>query len=533
MTEPTPAPRLARWLCFAALALAAGVLHHLEVVSLLGWAPRPFDEALVPILLGLLVVGHGALLAVPARLRGEALLLTSLACGLLVSAAFTAFGVAWTLAYRRVLWSGARPAVTVLFPIATLLALFALADATHFPTWTAAHPWTAMVSSLFALGWFLRALVVWHEARIGGARPTRREFLGYFMFAPFALTPVYMLALPRLAAVTDGVRQLDPAVQRSGARWLAYGLGLQAALTLLGHVGLDPNVGLAAALHARDWPLVVPLLVLAYPVRAVLSACGAGAVLLGLTRCFGVAMTPAFRAPLCADGVADWWRRYNIHFRDLLVDLFWYPVAMRFRRRPIVAGYVGCAVVFLLGTVPLHLPKRVAQFGSPYQWPWGVMGECVVMTLLVGTALALARRRTPEPRWAALRFARRCGRRAGAWVAVCFATLVVGYQLDYRLRDQPWEQAAAALERATSPSELAALVPDLEALVAEAPRLSPRRAALARALHGAGDPIGALHQLALAHAFAPAPTLGDQWALTRAEVALDATGRPAWLEASR
>ena len=64
-------------------------------------------------------------------------------------------------------------------------------------------------------------------------------------------------------------------------------------------------------------------------------------MLLGLTRCFGVAMTPAFRAPLCADGVADWWRRYNIHFRELLVDLFWYPVAMRFRRRPIVAGYVG------------------------------------------------------------------------------------------------------------------------------------------------------------------------------------------------
>ncbi|MBK7073427.1 MAG: hypothetical protein IPH44_14105 [Myxococcales bacterium] len=158
MTDRAPEPRrLIRWASFAALALAAGALHRLGVVSLLGWAPRPFGEELVPILLGLLVIGHGALLAVPARLRGEALLLTSLACGLLVSAAFTAFGVAWTLAYRRVLWSGARPAVTVLFPIATLLALFALADATHFPAWTAAHPWTSMVSYLFALGWFLRA----------------------------------------------------------------------------------------------------------------------------------------------------------------------------------------------------------------------------------------------------------------------------------------------------------------------------------------------------------------------------------------
>ncbi len=521
MTDRAPEPRrLIRWASFAALALAAGALHRLGVVSLLGWAPRPFGEELVPILLGLLVIGHGALLAVPARLRGEALLLTSLACGLLVSAAFTAFGVAWTLAYRRVLWSGARPAVSVLFPIATLLALFALADATHFPAWTAAHPWTSMVSYLFALGWFLRALVVWHEARIGGARPTRLEFLGYFMFAPFALTPVYMLALPRLAVVTDGVRRLDADVQRSGLRWLAYGLALQAALTLIGHVGLDPNVGLAEALRARDWLRVLPLVILVYPVRAVLYACGAGALLLGLTRCFGVAMAPAFRAPLLADGVADWWRRYNIHFRDLLVDLFWYPVAMRLRRRPVLAGYVGCAVVFLLGTVPLHLPKRVAQFGSPFQWPWGVMGECLVMTLLVGTALALARRRTPEPRRAALRIARRWGRRAGAWAAVCVATLVVGYQIDYRLRDQPWEQAAAALERATTPIELAALVPDLERLVAEAPRLPARRAALARALFGAGDPTGARHQLALAHAFAPEPSLGEQWALGRADAAI-------------
>ena len=103
---------------------------------------------------------------------------------------------------------------------------------------------------------------------------------------------------------------------------------------------------------------------------------------------------------------------------------------------------------------------------------------------------------------------------------MCVATLVVGYQIDYRLRDQPWEQAAAALERATTPIELAALVPDLERLVAEAPRLPARRAALARALFGAGDPTGARHQLALAHAFAPAPSLGEQWALGRADAAI-------------
>lgn len=514
--------RVRAWLGFAALATIAGVLHELGVLPLIGWVPRPTGDATVPWLLALLVAGHGVQLAVPPRYRSATLLATSLACGLVVSVPFTAFGVGWTLAYRRILWSRLRPAITILFPIFTLAALVALADAADAPARVAAHPWLATVCALFALNWFLRALVVWHEARSGAPQPPVIDVLGYFLFAPYALIPPYMLALPRLALVREGVTRLDPAVQRSGLRWLSYGVALQAALTVVDRLGLSPVRAHLDALQAGDWARAVPLAIVVYPVWAVVTACAAGALLVGLTRSFGVAMGPAFQAPLLARGVADWWRRYNTHFRDLLVDLFWLPIALRYRRRPILLGYLGCAAVFLLGSVPLHWVRPAAELSTPWSFPWNIAAECVVMTLLVGTSLALEHRRkrrrtarTSSPLRTVLIVAR-------TWLAICAVTYALGYGVQYQVRFAPWLALSARLDAVTAPAEAAALIRGLERVVAEHPREPARRAALARALALAGRTDDARHQLALAHAFAAAPTttLADVRALARADAAI-------------
>jgi hypothetical protein len=307
---------------------------------------------------------------------------------------------------------------------------------------------------------------------------------------------------------------------RSGARWMAYGLALQAVLALIGRLGLDPRQLLEAPLRARDWAAVAPLALLFYPIRTVVDAVGCGAFLLGLTRSFGVAMGPAFVAPLLSRGVGDWWRRYNVLFRELIVDLFWYPVALRLRRHPVLAGYAGCAAVFLLGSVPLHWPKAIALAGSPYSFPWGVTAECAVMTVLVGTSLALDRRRrraSPPPRplriWA---------QRAATWVVVCAVVVGVDYQIDHRVRTRPWEQAAAriavldARTGADVAGDAAALVPGLSGLVAERPRDPHRRATLALAHALAGDQPSARRELRLARAFARRPSFTDARALARA-----------------
>lgn len=493
--------RLARWLAFAALAGAAAALHAAGIVSLRSWAPRSYADELVPILLALLVAGQAARLRVAPPLRPLVVLLTSLACGAVATPIATLLGVLWALAYRRVLWSRAPALVKLGFPLATLVAVLAAADAAHFPDFAAANPWTGALASVFVFVWFFRALVVWTEAHQGAAPPTRLEILTYFLFAPFTLVPPYMLALPRLSLVTAGLGTDDPAVERSGLRWLLYGLVLQVIVAELARLGLDFHQAVEPRLRAGEW-IALPLLVANVPLLSVLDAVGRGAVLVGLTRCLGVPMGPAFHAPLYARGIADWWRRYNTHFRDLLVDLFWYPVVLRLRRRPVLAGYVGCAAVFMLGSTPLHWAKPAALTGSPFSFSWGCAAECVVMTLLVGTALALERRRSRRAARQLPGPARIWAHRVATWVLVCATMTGVGHFGDYLVRIRPWERASAELAVAGSPGAAAALVPRLRRLVAEQPRIPARRLALARALELAGDLTGAARERALARTFA-------------------------------
>ncbi len=491
--------RQGRWLAFAALAAAAGALHANGLVLLRSWAPRSYGDHLVPVLLALLVAGQAVRLRAPPRLRPLVVLLMSLACGAVATPIATALGIAWTLAYRRLLWSRAPAWVTLGFPVATLVAVLAAADAAHFPDFAAANPWTGALASVFVFVWFFRALVVWTEAREGAPTPTRLEILAYFLFAPFTLVPPYMLALPRLSLVTAGMTTDDPAVERSGLRWMLYGLVLQVVVASLARMGFDFHQAVEPRLRAGDWT-AFPLLVANVPLLGVLDSVGRGAVLVGLTRSLGVPMGPAFHAPLLARGIADWWRRYNTHFRDLLVALFWYPVVLRLRRRPVLAGYLGCAAVFLAGSAPLHWPKPAALAGSPFSFSWGIAAECAVMTLLVGSALALERRRLRRPRPAAGP-ARRWAHRVATWLLVCATMTGVGHFGDYLVWIRPWERASAEVARLESPEQAAALVPRLRRLVREQPRVPARRLALARALDLAGDPAGAARERALAHAF--------------------------------
>ena len=491
----------------AAAVMVAGALYGVGVVTLVAWAPRPVDDDAVPWLLATLVAGVGAVAATPPRWRLHVMLIASVAAWALVSPAVIAFGVPWALGFRAIVWSRWRPAVTVLYPVATLIAVLVAADAAHFPRLVAARPWLWVIAHAFAISWFLRALVVWHEARTGALRPTGVEVLTYFFLAPFAVVPPYMLALPRLRTVVDGVRQFDPAVVRTAVPWLGYGLAVQAALAAAGALAVDPQAHLIAALRAGAWARALPLAIVVYPVRAVFEACGAGALVLGLVRACGVPMLPAFDRPLLARSVAEWWRRYNTHFRGLLVDLFWTPTALRLRRHPVLAGYAGCAAVFLLGSVPLHWPKQAALHASPWSFPWSTLAESAIMTIVVGTALALERRR--RGRAAAPGRARAWLERGRTWAVVCVAILAVGYQIDYRVRIAPYERLAARARAIASAADAAALVAPLEAAVDERPSDPLRRVTYAQVLIVAGEPVRGLRQLAIAAAFATRSELAD------------------------
>jgi D-alanyl-lipoteichoic acid acyltransferase DltB (MBOAT superfamily) len=64
-----------------------------------------------------------------------------------------------------------------------------------------------------------------------------------------------------------------------------------------------------------------------------LIALSIASILVGMVRVLGIDLGPSFDQPLRSASVLEWWRRWNTHFRDLLVELFYYPVVMRLRRR--------------------------------------------------------------------------------------------------------------------------------------------------------------------------------------------------------
>lgn len=55
-------------------------------------------------------------------------------------------------------------------------------------------------------------------------------------------------------------------------------------------------------------------------------------VAVGMARLFGFRIRDNYQNPLMARSYAELWRRWNIHFRELLLGLFYYPVLLRLHR---------------------------------------------------------------------------------------------------------------------------------------------------------------------------------------------------------
>ena len=302
----------------------------------------------------------------------------------------------------------------------------------------------------------------------------------------------------------------------------------------------DPRALYVDALRRADLLLLLPAGLLYYPILQVAAVFCAAGILLGLLRLLGIAAPAFIDRPLAAETVNDWWRRWNIPLRQLLLDLFWYPVVFRIRRRPRLAIVAGCAAVFLIGSPLLHWPKRYFNSGSPLSLPVGLLAESLVMAVLVAAVLLRERRRPQRSRHPAAVWTRRLA----TWTLVFLSVSVAGQGADYLVYARPLERAAplvtraAALAESGRPREAAALLgpdvlADLEWSVDVAPRSARRRADLATARALTGDRRAAAADLLLARrlaetgdidpVLAPLDSVDIDTAVTRAEKALKGT----------
>ncbi len=523
----------------ALVALILAALAALGVAgapALRGWVAVLFPADRYPLLFALFFVCWLAADRAPDGARGRVLLGGAAVQGLAFDPALFAVMAAWVLLYHRVLFARAHGALKVGFLVATVLAWAVLCDARGAP---GRDPFFMRGGYLFATGFFLQALRALVDARASAWRPVPRvELLVYFLIAPFWIVVPYMMAILPLETARRGIAARSAATVADGIRTLAIATAATAALFAVTTWLLDPRAVYVAALRRGDLLLVLPAGLLYYPVFQVASVFCAAGILLGLLRLLGIPAPAFIDRPLAAESVNDWWRRWNIPLRQLLVDIFWYPVAFRIRRRPRLAIVAGCAAVFLVGSPLLHWPKRYFNAGSPLALPVGLAAESLVMAVLVALVLLRERRRPVRSRHPAAIW----GRRLATWSLVFLSVAAAGQGADYLVYARPLERAtpliarAAALQAEGRAGEAAALVTpdllaDLEWSAEVAPRSPQRRAdlAFARALTGdrrAAADLALARRLAITGDIDPvlAPLDIDiETAVSRAEQALKGT----------
>ena len=417
-------PRPGRVLVMAGLLGALALLVDAGVVPLLAWTERctPLDR--YPVLFAGVFVTWLAARSMPGpRTRRAALLVGSLATAAVFDPGFAAASVLWITVLHRLLFGASprRVAHATGFVAVTVLALGLACNRDLWPDVVATHPWLARWGYLFAVAYTFRLAWLLHQVRMQRTPSIPLpDLLTFFLFAPFFLIVPYMVAIPRCDRFCAGLDRHDPEVERSGLRLIALGLALSLVVAGLVEV-YDPPAATRAAVATGAYGEALLHGLLWYPPFAILTATAIGAILVGLVRALGIDLAPSFDHPERARSITDWWRRWNLHFRELLVDLFYYPVVMKHRRRPVRATVLGCASVFLLGSVLFHLPKPYFRDGTLATVPVGTLAESLVMFGLVAAALVRDQRRpAPAPRHPLLGL-------VTTWLAVFVAVAVVGY----------------------------------------------------------------------------------------------------------
>jgi D-alanyl-lipoteichoic acid acyltransferase DltB (MBOAT superfamily) len=485
---------LGRLSTIAALFVTLVVLENRGLVSLLAWTDRIFPSSRYPWLFGLLFAACVAIELLGDRRRKQVLIVTSAAAICIFDFRFAAFCGLFFAAYYLVVFSAAHRHLKLAFLIATLVGWGVLCNEILLPDLHRAHPWLAGFGYMFAVNFTFRLFRFHHEMRVRGFTPVPYDdYLLYFSFAPFFVIVPYMLAIPRYDAFAKGLARRDPEVEERGIRHLLIGIVFCLAASLIARVA-HPKQLVADAIGRREYWLAVPMGLVNYPIWAVIESVGPAHLLVGLLGIFGIRIAPAFDRPLLSTSILDWWRRWNVHFRELLVDMFFYPIALRWRKRRYLGIVLACAAVFLVGSTLFHYPKHYFALGSHLDPNLHLLVENGVFFVIVAIALCLEKRRGRARPCAT--GPRRVGRIAGTWAAVFAIVVILGYGSGWATKTRPVELAAARVEEATAAAargeiaqawEIAApSIEDLWLAARRAPRDPAPRVLLGRALSFGG-----------------------------------------------
>jgi D-alanyl-lipoteichoic acid acyltransferase DltB (MBOAT superfamily) len=422
-----------RLVCLAGLFTILVWLNHLNIITLLAWTERVFPKTHYPwLFLGFLVT-YAALPLLGTRARKAWLLGASILAAAYFSVLFALGSLLYFALYYRVVFSTLRPGIKLAFLLGTYACWVVLCNMSLFPGLLGRHPEIILFGYVFAVHYTFRLFYFHHEMHLKNyVRVPFVDFLLYFLFLPYFVIVPYMFSIPRFDRFTESLGQ-PPSTHAAGIRHVAA--GILCALLCHGLItAYDVRVVFEAALRRGDWLVAYPAGLLCYPVFVVLRVVGTAYVLTGLLLLLGIRTTPPFSRPLASESVLDWWRRWNTHFRAFLVDLFFYPVALRLRRKhPVLVLWLCTVSVFLVGSSFFHW---VAQYyfekNSLRSVDWGIVAENFAYVIIVGVGLSRERQSSLAKRKKAeLSAPRRWVRRVATYHLIFLGTVVCGYGTTY------------------------------------------------------------------------------------------------------
>ncbi len=244
-----------------------------------------------------------------------------------------------------------------------------------------------------------------HHGRIQRQGPV--DFLVSFLSLPFLLGRAPILSHAHLA---ERQGPIDGRALWSGAKTTLFALLHLGAMGLLAwrYFDVPMDAHLAEVVHRIPYGELLLLMGLNY-LAFYLFRYGHDQLSIGAARLMGFAVDDNYVNPLAATDYADFWRRWNVHFRQMLVSMFYYPVVLwlsrRNPRRKALNVIGACTAVFtahglfMLFTIGMLVPandgKRWLELAASL-----VIYEILQISLTAGSLLLLGRaHRTGRWRW--------------------------------------------------------------------------------------------------------------------------------------
>jgi D-alanyl-lipoteichoic acid acyltransferase DltB (MBOAT superfamily)/acyl carrier protein len=414
------------------------ILHGAGIVRLVTWTQSILSAEQRPVLFAGFVLTAVAL-AYARNHRRIILILASLGAIASFSFIFMALSLVFFWAHYNVVFAKIHRHLKLAFLLGTYVAWGLACDALLWPSWLKAHPSVLVFGYVFAVTYTFRLFYFHHEMKLRDFE--RVPFSSYFLymaFAPYFMILPYMVAIPRYRDFSKCIDKSDEDAEIKGVGLLILGV-LYACLWHLIVLVFDPRGSFVDYASASRWGTLAGLALL-YAPYTFFAIVGDALILIGLINVLGFKLHPPFKRPLAATSVLEWWRRWNTHFRDFLVDIFYYPLVVRWRTRNRYLTIVtGSFLVFVVGSTFFHwTAKYYFTYADHSRLMWGVAGENLFMFVFVAVGLCLEQRRIqrriPRPRLTRLR---RLFCIARTWAVLAVAVVVIGRGLEHKLNVAP------------------------------------------------------------------------------------------------